>query len=276
MKNPLKFYFLIIIPIMLSCSSQPDEVMWELVWADEFDGTGRPDSTKWNYDMGDGCPAVCGWGNNELQYYTDDTLNARLENGNLVIEARQEARGEKPYTSTRLVSRGKAEWLYGRFEIRAQLPTGKGTWPAIWMLPSENKYGTWPKSGEIDIMEHVGYDPGVVHGTLHSEKYNHLKQTQKEGITRPGADIQKNFHVYSIDWEPNQVTFMVDDSTYHRVDRVEGDDFAGWPFDRKFYMILNQAVGGNWGGKEGVDPGIWPQRLLVDYVRVYQHPGPQQ
>ena len=177
------FLFVFITLFFVACSSDP-EVTWELVWADEFDGAGKPDTARWNYDYADGCPAVCAWGNNEQQFYTDDTANARLENGFLVIEARQEPRGGKPYTSARMVTRGKAEWLYGRFEIRAKLSRGKGTWPAIWMLPAENKYGTWPKSGEIDIMEHVGYDPGVVHGTLHSEKYNHLKQTQKEGNIR--------------------------------------------------------------------------------------------
>ena len=273
MKKTIAFICFVAVPlIMAGCSKS--EVTWELVWADEFDGTGKPDTSRWNYDYGDGCPAVCGWGNNELEHYTDDTLNARLENGNLVIEARQEEKGGKSYTSARLVTRGKAEWLYGRFEIRALLPRGKGTWPAIWMLPSENRYGTWPKSGEIDIMEHVGYDPGIVHGTLHSEKYNHIKQTQKEGIIRRD-DVQDKFHTYVVEWEPDHVKFMVDDSVYHRVNHEPGDDFNGWPFDRKFYLILNQAVGGNWGGKEGVDPSIWPQRMLVDYVRVYQHPEPR-
>lgn len=271
MKHHLILSSLLLSILLVSACSKPEET-WELVWADEFDGTGSPDTTRWAYDLGDGCPAVCGWGNNEQQYYTIDTLNARLHHGFLVIEARKDSSKGKPFTSARLVTRGKAEWLYGRFEIRAKLPSGRGTWPAIWMLPGEKKYGNWPGSGEIDIMEHVGYDPGVVHGTLHSEKYNHLKGTQKEGkITR--SDVQEAFHTYVVEWEPKSVRFMVDDSLYHQVDHVEGDDHTGWPFDQKFYLILNLAVGGNWGGKEGVDPAIWPRRMEVDFVRVYQRPA---
>src|SRR5689334_11617702 len=154
-------------------------VAQKLVWSDEFNTPGSPDNSKWSYDLGDGCPNVCGWGNNELEYYTNDPKNVRIENGNLVIEAVKESKGGKEFTSTRIVSKFKGDWLYGRIEIRAKLPKGRGTWPAIWMLSTDWKYGGWPESGEIDIMEHVGYDPGVIHGTLHSDKYNHIKQTQQ-------------------------------------------------------------------------------------------------
>ena len=240
-----------------------------LVWSDEFDKPGAPDPTKWGYDLGDGCPDVCGWGNNELEYYTNDPKNVRVENGNLVIEARKESVGGKNYTSTRIVSKTKGDWLYGRIEIKAKLPKGKGTWPAIWMLSTEWKYGGWPESGEIDIMEHVGYDPGVIHGTLHSGKYNHIKGTQQEGkITVP--DVQEQFHVYAIEWSKDKVDFYVDDKKYHSVSRNPADDFNGWPFDQKFHLIMNVAVGGNWGGKEGVDESIWPQKMEVDYVRVWR------
>jgi len=270
MKKNLILSSLLLSLLLVNACSKPEET-WELVWADEFDSNGTPDTTRWDFDLADGCPAVCGWGNNELQYYTDDTLNVRQSGGHLLIEARKDSIKGKSYSSARLVTRGKAEWLYGRFEIRAKLPDGRGTWPAIWMLPGEKKYGEWPRSGEIDIMEHVGYDPGVVHGTLHSDKYNHMKGTQKEGMVRR-SDVQDDFHTYIVEWEPETVRFMVDDSLYHQVNKVPEDDHSGWPFDQKFYLILNLAVGGNWGGKQGVDPTIWPRRMEVDFVRVYQRP----
>lgn len=259
---------LIIIPFMFSCRSE-EKSEWQLEWADEFEGRGKPDKSRWDYDLGNGCPAICGWGNNELEYYTDSVANARQENGMLIITANYDSLSDKPFTSARLVTRGKAAWLYGRIEAKAKLPSGRGTWPAIWMLPEDWAYGGWPKSGEIDIMEHVGYDQGVVHGTLHSEKYNHLKGTQKEGKITV-QDAQENFHVYAVEWEPETVRFYVDDSLYHEVPKIKEDGPDGWPFDRKFHIILNLAVGGNWGGKEGVDYAIWPRSMFVDFVRVYK------
>lgn len=252
----------LIILTLIGCQNKP-------IWFDEFDYSGSPDSTKWNYDLGDGCPNVCGWGNNEAQYYTQDLKNVRVENGNLIIESHQDSLGGKAYTSTRMVSKHKGDWLYGRIEVRAKLPRGKGTWPAIWMLSTDWKYGGWPESGEIDIMEHVGYDPGVIHGTIHTEAYNHVKGTQKEGKITV-ADCMDEFHVYAIDWTKDQVDFFIDEKLYHTVNRDPKDDFKGWPFDQPFHLIMNIAVGGNWGGKEGIDPSIWPQRMEVDYVRVYQ------
>ncbi|MBS1950876.1 MAG: glycoside hydrolase family 16 protein [Bacteroidetes bacterium] len=241
----------------------------KLVWCDEFDYSGRPDSTRWNYDLGDGCPTVCGWGNNEAQFYTKSLNNAHVENGMLTIEAIKETKNGKEFTSARLVTKNKGDWKYGRVEVRAKLPHGNGTWPAIWMLPSDWKYGGWPASGEIDIMEHVGFDPGVIHGTLHSEKYNHVKQTQQEGKTLV-PDCSEVFHIYSVEWTENQIDFYVDQTPYHTVQKKPADDFRGWPFDQRFHVILNLAVGGNWGGMKGIDPTIWPQKMIVDYVRVYQ------
>jgi beta-glucanase (GH16 family) len=241
----------------------------KLVWSDEFDKNGAPDATRWNYDLGDGCPNSCGWGNNELEYYTNDSKNVRIENGKLIIEAHREEKGGKPYTSTRMVSKQKGDWLYGRLEIMAKLPRGKGTWPAIWMLSTDWKYGGWPASGEIDIMEHVGYDPGVVHGTIHTETYNHSKGTQKEGKISV-TDAQDKFHLYAIEWSADKIDFYVDDKKYHTVTKSPNEDFKGWPFDQRFHLILNVAVGGNWGGAQGIDESIWPQRMEVDYVRVYQ------
>jgi beta-glucanase (GH16 family) len=241
----------------------------KLVWSDEFNVNGAPDSKKWSYDLGDGCPDVCGWGNNELEFYTNDTKNVRIENGSLIIEAHKEPRGGKPYTSARIVSKLKGDWLYGRIEIRAKLPDGLGTWPAIWMLSTDWKYGGWPASGEIDIMEHVGFDPTIVHGTIHTETYNHGKHTQKEGkITVPTA--MKEMHVYAINWSADKIDFFVDDKLYHSVTRDPKEDFKGWPFDQRFHLIMNLAVGGNWGGMKGVDETIWPKRMEVDYVRVYR------
>lgn len=251
---------------LAGCQTKGDR---KLVWSDEFNVDGRPDSGRWDYDIGDGCPDNCGWGNNELQYYTDKVTNARVEDGYLIIEAHRDSLGGKAFTSAKIVSRGKGDWRYGRFEIRARLPHGKGTWPAIWMLPTDWKYGGWPASGEIDIMEHVGHDPGVIHGTIHTEAYNHIKGTQKEGIV-PVTDAQEAFHVYAVDWTEDKMEFYVDDELYHTVVREPEDDYKGWPFDQRFYLIMNIAVGGNWGGAQGVDPGIWPQRMEIDYVRVYQ------
>jgi beta-glucanase (GH16 family) len=241
----------------------------KLVWSDEFDYKGLPDPAKWGYDLGDGCPDVCGWGNNEAEFYTNDLKNARAENGNLIIEARKEAKGGKEFTSARLVSKNKGDWRYGRIEVRAKLPRGRGTWPAIWMLSTDWKYGGWPASGEIDIMEHVGYDPGVIHGTLHSDKYNHVKKTQQEG-KHTVPDCQDAFHVYAVDWSENKIDFYIDERMYHSVKRNTADDFKGWPFDQRFHLILNIAVGGNWGAVKGIDESIWPQQMLVDYVRIYQ------
>jgi beta-glucanase (GH16 family) len=241
----------------------------KLIWSDEFSNAATPDPQKWSYDLGDGCPDVCGWGNNELQYYTNDAKNVRIENGKLIIEARKEPAGGKSFTSARILSKEKGDWLYGRIEVKAKLPRGKGTWPAIWMLSTDWKYGGWPASGEIDIMEHVGYDPGVIHGTIHTEKYNHVKQTQKEGKVTI-ADVQDAFHIYAIEWTKDNMIFFVDGKLYHRVTHDLRDDFKGWPFDQRFHLIMNIAVGGNWGGKEGIDETIWPQRMDIDYVRVYQ------
>jgi beta-glucanase (GH16 family) len=241
----------------------------KLVWSDEFNNSGQPDPKKWNYDLGDGCPNVCGWGNNELEYYTSDSRNVRVENGILIIEARKEAKGGKAYTSTRIVSKGKGDWLYGRIEVRAKLPDGLGTWPAIWMLSTDWKYGGWPASGEIDIMEHVGLDPTVVHGTIHTETYNHGKGTQKEGKIIVETAMNE-MHIYAINWSRDKIDFFVDDKRYHTVIRDPKEDFRGWPFDQRFHLIMNLAVGGNWGGMKGVDESIWPKRMEVDYVRVYR------
>lgn len=242
---------------------------WRLVWSDEFDYTGLPDDTRWDYDVGGH-----GWGNQESQYYTRGrTQNARVENDMLVIEARRENYSGAQYTSARLVSRNKGDWLYGRIEVRARLPSGRGTWPAIWMLPTDWIYGNggWPDNGEIDIMEHVGYNAGHVHATVHVNKYNHLRGTQRGGsIIVP--DAQTAFHVYAIEWSPQQIDFFMDDKRYFQY-RNEGVGWTSWPFDHPFHLILNIAIGGSWGGAQGIDNSIFPQQLEIDYVRVYKNQG---
>ena len=243
---------------------------WRLVWSDEFNYSGLPDPSKWDYEVGGG-----GWGNDEQQYYTSQRKeNARVENGKLIIEARQEQWIGRDYTSARLVSKGKGDWTYGRFEAKAKLPFGAGTWPAIWMMPSLNSYGrSWPTNGEIDLMEHVGFDSNVVHATVHTALYNHSIGTQKtEKISVPTATSAYN--VYAIEWTPEEIRWYVNDNLYftfknERLSNANAD-FRQWPFDKPFYLILNIAVGGNWGGQRGIDKSIWPQRLEVDYVRVYQ------
>ena len=277
MKNSNKHLLLIFIALaFMQCeprkttketiSDQP----YELVWADEFDKDGLPNQEKWSYSVGDGCPNLCGWGNDEKQYYTENRLeNARVENGNLIIETRKESFGESKYSSAKLISKGKGDFKYGKIEARAKLPSGRGIWPAIWMIPSKNKYGKWPKSGEIDIMEYVGFNPDSIHGTVHTEAYNHMHGTQKGGALL-GNDYESEFHVYGIEWTAESIDFLVDGKKYFQF-KNESDSSSEWPFDQEFYLILNTAVGGFWGGREGIDDSIFPQQLIIDYVRVYQN-----
>ena len=250
--------------IICSCSTQVPQMKdgKKLVWSEEFNYNGLPDSSKWNYDVGGD-----GYGNNEAQFYTKNRLeNARVENGNLVIEARKENWENSKYTSARLLTRGKHAWKYGVFEVRAKLPKGRGTWPAIWMMSENMK--EWPDDGELDIMEHVGYNQGFIHATAHTKKYNHIINTQKTD-TLFVKDASEKFHVYKMDWSAEKIDVFVDDKKFYTYINSE-KTYEAWPFDQPFFMILNLAVGGNWGGKEGLDDTIFPQKFYVDYVRVYQ------
>lgn len=233
------------------------------VWADEFDYTGLPDHTKWGYDIGGS-----GWGNNELEYYTDSITNAEVANSILTITAKKEAKNGLNYTSARLVTKGKGDFLYGRIEVKAKLPAGKGTWPAIWMLPTDWFYGGWPKSGEIDIMEHVGYDPNVVHITAHTEAYYFKINTQKTS-TRKIDNAITAFHTYRMDWTPYALRGYIDDQLIFQFAN-EGKGYTVWPFNKRFHLLLNVAVGGDWGGAQGIDDTIFPAAMQVDYVRVYK------
>ena len=250
----------------------PSKEKLQLVWADEFDQDGLPNLNNWSYDIGTACnqPAGCGWGNNELQYYTQNRPeNAKVRDGKLIITAIKESyKEDRSYTSARLVSKNKGDWKYGKIEIRAKLPAGKGTWPAIWMLSTDWSYGGWPESGEIDIMEHVGYEPDSIYGTIHTKAYNHLNGTQKGGVLYTPKSEQQ-FQTYILDWKEDQMDWYIDGEKYFTF-KNDNTDSTAWPFDQKFHMILNLAVGGNWGGRHGIDESIWPQQMEVDYVRIYQ------
>ena len=252
---------------------------WKLVWSDEFDGESL-DDTKWSARIWQ--PRKV---NDEDQAYTDRAKNVRLEDGYLVIEAHKEDYEGGNYTSGRVHSQGKGDFLYGRFEVRARLPSGQGTWPAIWMLPDDPfTYATtcsddedwqgsgecdaWPNSGEIDIMEHVGYQMNHVHGTVHTQAYYWVKWEQRKGRILLDA-VDENFHVYAIEWSPERIDMFVDDTLYFTY-MNENKGWEEWPFDQPFFLIMNIAVGGVWGRAGGpIDDSIFPRRMLVDYARVY-------
>lgn len=237
---------------------------WKLKWSDEFDDVGLPLAKNWAYDIGGK-----GWGNNELQYYTNaNTANANVKKGNLSITAVKADKENNHYTSARLVTKNKFDFKYGRVEVRAILPKGRGLWPAIWMLPTDWKYGGWPKSGEIDIMEHVGHKPDTVFGSVHTEKFNHAIHTQ---VTQ-GIKIEHPYtayHIYAVEWFADRIDFYVDDQKYLTFKNTKKGS-AEWPFNQNFHVILNLAVGGNWGGEKGIDESVYPATMKVDYVRVFQ------
>ncbi len=245
---------LFLLVLISSCSSQERE----LFWADEFEGSGL-DMEKWNFELGDGCPELCGWGNNESQIYTD--TNHRLENGHLIITARLE---NGRYTSTRITTKDKLEFQYGRVEARIKLPTGLGTWSAFWMLGSNIDEVGWPLCGEIDIMESVGNEPGVLHTSLHTQA-SHGNTINTAKTTHP--DLQEDYHLYACEWSSEAIRFYLDDQLVYAF-APEEKIVKTWPFDQPFYLLLNLAIGGNFNqGK--IDDSIFPQEYVVDYVRVY-------
>lgn len=256
--------------ISATVNVQAQQSFKKLVWSDEFNQNEiLPDTTKWGYDNGNGCPQICGWGNNELQYYTTSRPNnARVQDGKLIIEALKEDFNGAKYTSARMVTKNKGDWKYGKIEIKAKLPAGRGMWPAIWMLPTKWEYGIWPLSGEIDIMENVGYWADSLFGTVHTDDFNGMKGTQKVK-SLVVKDLSTAFHVYAIEWSENEISFFMDDKKYHSFANNKSG-FKAWPFDKEFHLVMNIAVGGNWGGKYGIDEAIFPQKMEVDYVRVYQ------
>jgi beta-glucanase (GH16 family) len=234
-----------------------------LVMSDEFNVNGAPNPNLWSYNIGTGNN---GWGNNELQYYTNRPENIKVENGCLKITARREQYMGEAFTSARIVTKGKFETKYGRIEARIKLPRGKGLWPAFWMLGSNSDTAIWPQCGEIDIMEYLGSSPTKVFGTVHGPGYSGGNAITKT-FTLPNSRFDTNFHVFGVEWDENYINFYVDDVLYNQItpSEVTGD----WVFNNPFYIILNMAVGGNYPGAPNSETPF-PQEMLVDYVRVYQ------
>ncbi len=238
----------------------------DLVWQDEFDGT-EINTEDWTFQIGDGCPNLCGWGNQELQYYTDE--NARLENGNLVIEAKKESKGGRNYTSTRMITKNKQSFKYGRIDIRANLPFGQGIWPALWMLGDNIDEVGWPACGEIDIIEMIGgseVKESTAHGTAHWQGDGAKADFGGSYRLTDGAILNDKFHVFSIIWDEQKITWFIDDIKYHEID-ITGEFLT--EFQESFFFIFNIAVGGNWPGYPNSNT-VLPQYMLVDYIRVFQ------
>jgi len=280
--NRLRSALLKMIPLGINCvlalfaagqatSPQPVATAWKLVWSDEFNGAdgSAVDSSKWVSEIGGG-----GWGNNELEYYTNRLANAYRQDGNLVVKVLQEqytgADGvTRNYTSARLKTQGKFSQTYGRFEARIKIPHGQGIWPAFWMLGDDISKPGWPTRGEIDIMENVGKEPRLVHGTIHGPGYS-----GEHGISAPYAlpgdsRFADDFHIYAVEWEPNVIRFYADDHVYATRTPADLPKGAKWVYDHPFFLLLNVAVGGNWPGSPDA-ASIFPQVMLVDYVRVYE------
>ncbi len=254
---------------------------WTLVWSDEFNYQGRPDPKKWSYDI---WPAQKV--NSEDQTYTKSLKNLHVKDGNLVITAHKENLDNAKYTSGRIHSQGKGDFLYGRVDVRAKLPAGQGTWSAIWMLPSNPyKYSTscqenedwqgsatcdaWPNSGEIDIMEHVGYDMQTIHGTVHNKAYYWANWEQRKGSIE-GENVEQAFHLYSVEWTPESITVLFDNTPYFFYSN-ESSGWRAWPYDHPYHIILNLAIGGMWGKAGGpIDDSIFPVSMEVDYVRIFK------
>ena len=264
---------------LVSCSSEKEVVIEEKpIWQDEFNYSGSIDTSKWAFDTGS-----WGWGNNELQEYTTFWQNSRVKDGKLIIEAHRlspapdtfvlgvgrDSLDRGHYTSARLVTRGTQTWNRGRFEIRAKLPQGLGTWPAIWMLGEDIADIGWPMCGEIDIMEQVGYDPDTLVATVHTHAFNHMIGNQHSSRTKL-EHMADSFHTYQLDWQADSIRIGVDGEYYYTYHKPDTATRASWPFDVPHYLLLNVAVGGNWGGFKGVDTTIWPQRMEIDWVRVYE------
>lgn len=239
---------------------------YTLAWADDFTA-GPLNLTNWSFENGDGCPNVCGWGNNELEYYTDRADNLFFQDGKMIIEAKKETYSGKNYTSSKIVTRGKKVFKFARIDIRAKLPKGKGIWPAFWLLPQNNVFGGWPKSGEIDLMEMIGHEANRTYGTLHFGPGPGSTQLGRN-YTLPSGIFNDEFHVFSLEWKQDQIKWLVDGnvfSTYVKADLGSNN----YPFNEDFFLIFNLAVGGNWPGSPAANT-YFPQWLIVDYVRVYQ------
>ena len=269
-----------ILCVFIQPAARPDATAsaaqeWTLVWSDEFDGPAGtpPDSTKWGFDIGGG-----GWGNNELETYTSRVQNAQLDgDGHLIIKVIKETFAgpdgiTRNYTSARMLTRGKLEQRYGRFEVRARLPLGQGIWPAFWMLGDDIGSAGWPQCGEIDVMENVGREPGTNHGSLHGPGYSGGSALTGTFTLADSQRFADDFHTFAIEWEPDIVRFYVDDALYETRTAADAAQRGRWVFDHPFFVILNVAVGGNFPGSPD-DSTTFPQTLTVDYVRVFADPA---
>ncbi|MCC5941731.1 MAG: glycoside hydrolase family 16 protein [Balneolaceae bacterium] len=249
--------------------TDPTEREWQLVWSDEFDDD-ELDMSKWSYQIGTGASeGLTGWGNNELQYYTDREENVFIEDGKLHIVAHREDYNGMRYTSGRLRTMNKGDWKYGRIEVRAKSPKGQGIWPAIWMLPTYNAYGGWPKSGEIDIMELVGHEPETIHGTVHfGPDWPHNRNIGTD-VSLDEGTFADDFYTFSIEWKQNEIKWFLDDEHFFT---VTPSDLSpdNYPFNEDFHLLINLAVGGFWPGNPD-QTTEFPQSFIIDYVRVYQY-----
>jgi len=263
-----KSFLLVSIFIFSSCSTDETQTVanfTELVMQDEFDTDGELDRSIWGYDIGTG---ENGWGNNELQYYTDRPENVTVQNGVLIISAKEESYEGSNYTSAKILTKGKFEQTYGRFEARIRLPYGQGMWPAFWLLGNDCQSNIWPKCGEIDIMENRGQEPTKISGSLHGPGYSAGDAITKE-YTLENDRFDNGFHVFGIEWGPKYINYYVDDVLYNQ---ITPSDVSGnrWPFNHPFYIIINLAVGGSFVGAPDSETNF-PQTMLVDYVRVYKN-----
>ncbi|MFY9804655.1 MAG: glycoside hydrolase family 16 protein [Candidatus Acidiferrales bacterium] len=250
---------------------QAEKSPWTLVWGDEFnapDGS-RPDPAKWKFEVGGN-----GWGNHELEYYTNRTENSFIRGGNLVIQALQENftgpdHVTRNFTSARITTQGLFDQAYGRFEARIKIPRGRGLWPAFWLLGSDVTKIGWPGCGEIDIMENIGKEPSLVHGSMHGPGYSGGRGYTSEYKLPGGVRFSDDFHVFAIEWEPRVVRFFVDQDLYAMFTPSRLPAGMKWVFDHPFFIILNVAVGGDWPGPPD-STTVFPQTMRVDYVRVYK------
>jgi beta-glucanase (GH16 family) len=251
--NPIPFFFAFPIAFILAVAQAQDKPGWQMVWSDEFTDAAI-NTSKWSL-MNEASNV-----NNELEFYSNSSKNAFIENGSLVLRALKENQGGKNYTSAKLITRMKGDWLYGRIEVSAKLNKGKGMWPAIWMMPTDDAYGGWPSSGEMDIMELLGHEPAKVYGTVHWNSNGH--QQSGSSKTLSSGTFADDFHVFGYEWDAGQQRWYIDDVLYFSTAK-------GQPFDKRFYLILNVAVGGGWPGNPDATT-VFPNDMSVDYVRVYK------
>ena len=262
----IPFYVVFSFFVCSSCSTDEKQTVTtfnNLVMSDEFDVNGKPNSEIWNYNIGTGNN---GWGNGELQYYTDRTENVTVQNGVLLITARKESFNGSSYTSARLLTKGKFEQAYGRYEARIRVPYGQGIWPAFWLLGANSDTVVWPQCGEIDIMEYRGQNPTTILGTVHGPGYSGGNSISKS-YNLLNDRFDTGFHVYGIEWGPEYINFYVDDVLYNQI--TPSDVTGEWVFDKPFYIIINLAVGGSFVGSPNSET-VFPQTMLIDYVRVYK------